>query len=474
MHISLKLLQARMAIPNAIKSKITPAPPLPEAKWDYPQAGRHYTVGAAKVDLTPGDLLSKKYYMAGYGVWKPIRGILNPVYATALWLDDNSGRGGILLVSVDCVGIMNNDVEAIRQRLAPFRKRTGCRAVHVMATHCHASIDSMGFWGPLPKTGRDKTFFRILFGAIESAAEQAYATRRCGDLYAGSVETEGIQQDKRLPDVFDNVATRLRFVPFNGGREVHVVNYASHPEVLGSKNKLLSSDWVHWFREKLDENNAEVVYFNGAIGGMITPTCVEGAGESVESAIAAGVMLADATLSITNERKLEPRIGLARKEFYIEMSNWVFGLCGKLRVLPRERYYTGEGSLNASMKTEVNYLRIGDVNILMIPGEPFPELAMGGYLPAEIAAAGGPEMNPVPWREAFNDPNLLIFGLANDEIGYIIPPNDFVLDEKWPCIIKTDDHGGRRHYEEINSLGPRTAHIVAQAVEDLRKATEGG
>jgi len=470
------MLQAKMSVPFALLSKISNVPTLPKAVWDCPGESKrdHFTVGTAKVDLTPSDLFSKKYYMAGYGIWKPIQGILNPVYATALWLDDNSGRGGVLLVSVDCVGIMNNDVDEIRTRLARFSQRTGCRAIHIMSTHCHAGIDSMGFWGPLPKTGRDKAFFKILFGAIESAAEQSYATRRCGDIYYGSVETEGLQQDKRLPVVFDNKAYRFRFVPKDGGREVHVVNYASHPEVLGSKNKLLSADWVHWFRENLAENNADLVFFNGAIGGMITPTAAEGAGESVESAIAAGLRLAEATLSIKEERKLVPEIGIARQEFYIEMSNLVFSLCGLLRVLPRQRFFTGEGAMNVSMKTEVNYMSIGGVNILMIPGELFPELAYGGYLEADIAASGGPEMNPAPFIEQWDDPNLLIFNMANDEIGYIIPPNDYILDPKWPFLVKTTDHGGRRHYEEINSLGPRTAHIVAAAVEELRKAVKGG
>jgi len=475
MHYSLRVLEKALSKPFHVRSIAYHAPPLPEPVWDYPaQAGSHFTVGLAKEDLTPPDLSTHRYYMAGYGIYKPVQGMLNPIYATALWLDDNAGLGGVLLVSVDCVGIMQDDVEAVRRRLAPFCRITGCRAVHIMSTHCHAGIDTMGFWGPLPKTGRDKRFFALLFDKIERAAERAYAARRCGELHAGSIETEGIQQDKRLPEVFERTLTRLRFVPKDGGNEIYILNHANHPEVLGSKNVQLSADFVHWLREKIKKDSgAELIYFNGAVGGMITPTTVEGFGESVKSAQVCGERLAEAAMSIGNERKLEPRVGIIRKEFYLELSNMVFALCGILGVMPRKRFPLGKGPLNLSLKTEMNYMEIGDIHILMVPGELFPELAYGGYLEAGVAAAGGPEMNPKPFREIAGDENLIIFGLANDELGYIIPPNDYILDETYPFLVKTHDHGGRRHYEEINSTGPRAAHILAENFAQMMKIVKG-
>jgi hypothetical protein len=343
-----------------------------------------------------------------------------------------------------------------------------------MSTHCHAGIDTMGFWGPLPKTGRDKRFFKLLFDKIEKAAEDAYASRRDGDLYAGSIETEGIQQDKRLPHVFDKNLTRLRFVPRDGGKEIYVVNYASHPEVLGSKNVLLSADWVHWMREKLRaDTGADAVFFNGALGGMITPTVVEPFGESITSARVCGEKTAEAAMAIQNETKLAPRVGVIRKQFYIPIDNILFALCGVLGVMPRPKFPSGGGDMNVTMKTEMNYMEIDSIHILMVPGELFPELAYGGYLEADLAAAGGPEMNPRPYREMAGDPNLLIFGLANDEIGYIIPPNDFLLSDNLPYLDRSVDRNGRRHYEECNSTGVNAAPVLARAFEEILKAVKG-
>ena len=476
MHTALKALEKVLSKPFQLRSIAYHAPPLPEPVWDCPAEVKSdfFTVGLAKEDLTPPDLLTHRYYMAGYGFFKPVQGMLNPIYATALWLDDNSGHGGVLLISVDCVGLMNNDVEELRRRLAPFCRTTGCRAVHVMSTHCHASIDTMGFWGPLPKTGRDKRFFALLFDGIVRAAERAYATRRDGDLFAGSVVTEDLQQDKRLPEVFENTLTRLRFAPLDGGKEIHIINFANHPEVLGSHNVQLSADYVHWLRERVKDGcGAEVIYFNGAVGGMITPTTVEGFGESVKSSQASGERTAEAAMSITQERKLQPKVGVISKKFYVEIENTVFALCGVLGVMPRPKFPTGKGRLGVSMETEMAYMEIGDVHILMVPGELFPELAYGGYLEADIAAVGGPELNPPPLREIADDPELIIFGLANDELGYFIPPNDFLLDEKLPYLARTWDKNERKHYEEMNSTGPKSAHILAEAFGEILRAVKG-
>lgn len=50
-----------------------------------------------------------------------------------------------------------------------------------------------------------------------------------------------------------------------------------------------------------------------------------------------------------------------------------------------------------------------------------------------------------------------VVGLCNDELGYIIPDNDFFLDSKLPYINNGKDNFDRSHYEEINSTGPDTA-----------------
>ena len=65
--------------------------------------------------------------------------------------------------------------------------------------------------------------------------------------------------------------------------------------------------------------------------------------------------------------------------------------------------------------------------------------------------------------------SLLIVGLSNDEIGYIVPPSDFLLNEDMPYLEKTMDYKGENHYEETNSVGPECANVIADTFAAILK-----
>ena len=50
----------------------------------------------------------------------------------------------------------------------------------------------------------------------------------------------------------------------------------------------------------------------------------------------------------------------------------------------------------------------------------------------------------------------MLIGLANDEIGYIIPRYNFELHEDAPYIGEAEGD----HYEETRSLGPDTEELL--------------
>jgi len=446
----------------------SPPPSLPDGVWDaIDRPGPYFTAGFARAAFTPKDVEQKNYWLAGYGSNRPAQSVHSDICASALFLDDNTGRGAVLLISLDIVGFMNPDVQRIRRKLAKFCRLTGCRAIHVFSTHCHAAPDPMGLWGKPPKSGRDPLFMESIYNAACSAAVEAYKRRKDGKLYAGSVEADGIQKDIRHPEVFCKTLTRLRFVPGDGSRETWLLNFAAHPEVMDQRNRAISSDYVGFLRRRIEsERNARVIYFNGAIGGMITPIEIDRE-DFMKSVTWAGEEIAAAALRVDNERELRPLINTIRQEFYLEMANILFCLGGLLKLMPRDRYATGDGPLGLSVKTEMNYIEIDDVHILTVPGELFPELQIGGYLSAEEASMGGPEMNPKPLRKLAKDENLIVFGLGDDELGYILPPNDYMLHPEKPFIEEPKDRHGRKHYEETNSTGPMAAVRVAQTFEQI-------
>ena len=116
----------------------------------------------------------------------------------------------------------------------------------------------------------------------------------------------------------------------------------------------------------------------------------------------------------------------------------------------------------------MSYFELGGLKLLFLPCELFPELAYGGYLDADCSAEGkSPDINPAPLLRIAEDDNMLIFCLANDFTGYVVPPNDFYLNPKEPYINGGRDRLDRRHYEETNSLGPETAPIIANVFADI-------
>ena len=65
-----------------------------------------------------------------------------------------------------------------------------------------------------------------------------------------------------------------------------------------------------------------------------------------------------------------------------------------------------------------------------------------------------------------------VIGLCNDELGYILAENDFLLNETLPYINKATDDMDRDHYEETNSTGPETGRIILDETESLIKSAK--
>lgn len=434
-----------------------------------------FTVGFHKKAVLPDDIDTKKYYIAGYGENNPARGVIDPQYAHALWVDDNSGRGGVLLISLDVVGLLNRDVQKIRAMLKEFSEETNCRYIGVMSTHNHAGIDTMGIWGRLPfKSGKDEKFMSLLFGAVKECAFEAYKSRRDGDLYLGEIEVPDMQEDIRTPEVYSKTLTRFRFVPRDNSNETWLLNFASHSESLQGCNHLVSADFPCYLRERIkQQTNADTFYTVGAIGGMISMNIdnediLKKEHRLLESTRNIGYKLADYAMAINNDRKLQPLVNFARKEFYVDVENPVLTVAGYIGLLDADKFTPKDTSAYWCLKSEITYFEIGDKKLLLLPGELFPELVFGGALDAENSGTGrGKEVNPKLICDITGDENILVFGLANDELGYILPPNDFVLNKKSPYIEKAVDGHNRRHYEETNSAGPETAQTVADVTEEI-------
>ncbi len=438
------------------------------------QAGSYFTCGFGKSVLTPEDAASGRYFIAGYDSNNPATGVLDDMFARAVYIDDNTGRGGVVLCSVDAVGISRKDINDIRKLVIESKKIPSLKSISVAATHSHSAVDTQGLWGEkLWKSGRDEAFMEKLKKKTADAIISAYENRKDGKLFFAYTETQDMQFDCRTPSAYDKNLTKIRFEASDASEEIHIINFASHAELLGSKTKNISADFPAYMIKEIESasKNTNAVFFNGAIGGMISAKEIKKVYRNEIDCEAYtkefGKTLGEIANSLNNETELEPLINIRSVPIEIAASNFVLILARLLKVLNNDILRFGKRS-EAYISSEVGYLELGKKRIgaFLIPGELFPELWNGEFLTAEESATAKAADYKI-LRDMCSCDHQFVIGLCNDELGYIIPDNDFLLHEKTPYINNAKDRFDRSHYEETNSTGPNTARTILTETEKL-------
>lgn len=441
------------------------APPIPDVD-PVRLKGDKFTGGYACEIVMPKDVTSKFYGIAGHGSGRKIEGVHDPVTVSALWL--GCGDGGIITVAADIIGLTNVEVRKIRDSLASFSNKVGCKSINICCSHSHAGFDTVGYWGKLPKTGKDAEYMNQLFEAIRSVCIRAYEKRTEGKLFVGYAHVPECQFIRQEPHVYHDALTRIRFVPDNGAKETWLLNYGAHPNTLGGPNRLVSADYPFYLRETVKaEKDVNVMFGVGAIGAVDPGNFCE---DRPERTKIQGETLGNAALAINDEEELCADITVLSQPFYYPVDNTVLNFLAMLHVMSSDKYPCEKGELKMALKSEMTYLKIGHLQILLLPGEEFPPLAYGGYRDCNHSATGkGAEINPEPLVETAKDDKLLIFGVTNDMCGYVVPPNEFILNPDKAYLDTATDKFGNRHYHETNSLGYLSAETISNVFKDIIK-----
>ena len=267
------------------------------------------------------------------------------------------------------------------------------KSINISATHTHAGIDTQGLWGEkIIKCGKTPAFMDKLKKQAAAAIVEAYENRKDGKLYMGYTETEDMQADVRTPVTYDKNLTRFRFAPDDKSGDIYVVNFASHAELLGT-TQLVSADFPAYLIKEIEENvpRSNAVFFNGAIGGMISAKEIEKVYRKEinceEYMKGFGKQLGEIALSIDNETEIKPILNIKSKGIRIVADNTVLILARYLKVLNNDIGRT-EKRNKACIYSEVGYAELGDKDVAMflIPGELFPELYNGEFLTEEDSA----------------------------------------------------------------------------------------
>ena len=206
-----------------------------------------------------------------------------------------------------------------------------------------------------------------------------------------------------------------------------LVNYAIHPEVLGSDEGICSPDLVGPLYDQIAASGGGTgIFMNSAQGGMVTADNRRpngGEARNWEECGRIGKLLANEALRIVHEapEQTSPKLFCAARMLSFPVDSPL--MRALLKELPK-----AAGIADGKLTTQMNVVNLGDAQILTIPGEALPNI--GYYL-----------------KRKMHGKHNLLFGLTNDALGYILTKEDFNSFKRYDYISKT-------------SLGERTGEIL--------------
>jgi len=438
-------------------------------------------VGFGRVKINP-DLSDPKrpVWVAGFSQHRAATAIHDDLWAVACVLDDGHTRLGI--VGLDAIGFFHDDVVAVRRACAAEWKLD---YAIVCSMHNHSTPDLMGMWGPdILHTGVDKRYRQQVIAAAAKSLGDAVAALQPARVAFHEIPTppDGLVADTRKPIVFDSDIRVMHFTrPADGATIGTITGWGDHPETPWGKNTEITADYCGVLRDTLERGFTHEgktfstgvggihLFINGAVGGLMTthpsvtvhdPYLQQDYKEpSHDKSRAVGHQLATRVLPRLAETTPAPTdiapIGIRARTIEMPVDNKLF-LAGSFLGLIDRGYVHWK-----KMRTEVALVTIGDASIACVPGEIYPEIVNGGIEHPPGADFDIEPLEVPPLRELMPGRIKFVFGLANDELGYIIPKSEW--DVKPPYL-----YGAKGHvYGEVNSCGPETACILHAALTEL-------
>jgi hypothetical protein len=396
-------------------------------------------------------------FLAGFGDNRRATGYNDRLWARGIVFEGLGGR--IAIVSLDLVGYFKNEIDTIRSMVSPA---SAVDYVVVHSTHQHEGPDTLGIWGPDPlTTGIDFGYLDFVNATVADCIDEAaanvekarvrFATTDSTGLSLGlDVEDDGfgvgdgkvlMDDDLIAPDTQGRIVdSRLSVMQITKRGPPHsvlatLVNFASHPESLGSNNTLVTSDFPHYVRERLEQVLGGVALWVSADLGVLQGpldidvldplTSLPAPRRTFRFAEVHGQQLADRVIGAISPL---PGRAVATVRFGstdpvpVRLDNPFFRFFTALGVLDvRRELFTGgvpdpsigfpfpppfetiPQALGEDVHTEVGAFTINEASFAVVPVELDPQI--GETYRAEMVGAE----------------HTFIIGLGNDQIGYQVP-----------------------------------------------------
>ncbi|MGA2660696.1 MAG: hypothetical protein ABSH34_24680 [Verrucomicrobiota bacterium] len=389
-----------------------------------------FRAGIAVRNVTPEPLLPVS---GGVGPSHPATRKEGELTVRALVFEQDSAR--VAIVSADFLGfpaLLGNRVRAAVKGIAP-------QNILIGATHTHSAPDCYGFPDGRGGTSMDPKYLAAVCEQMAEAIGEAAAQLRPASLKIATGEAKGkLAYNYYAEQLYDPRCNVIQALDASGKPFVTLVNYAIHPEVIGSDAGICSPDLVGPLYERLAANGGGVgIFMNSAQGGMVTADNRLPEGREARTWAECqriGNRLAEEALRIVQDAPVQdsPKMSCAARVLTLPVDSPL------MKALLKQLPGAPAGGAD-SVTTQLNLVNLGDAQILTIPGEALPNI--GYYLKRKM-------------RGRHN----LLFGLTNDAFGYILAKEDYDSFKRYAYVSRT-------------SLGERTGEILVNEALKLVNET---
>ncbi|MBQ8783164.1 MAG: hypothetical protein IJZ57_05270 [Clostridia bacterium] len=442
-----------------------------ETFLDKPAEGAQWSLGYSSASIQTGDELDGNHYVGGsLDLDKYATAIMDDQRVRVISIDDGSGRGAVVFACIDAFGLALPDVREIRERLVYFAEANGIASINISVLHQHSCVDTYGMNAPLLKaiavnplaniynsfaendikliTGKNDAFMENLFIVSARAIREAYENMEPGKLYFSETDVSEYIREKREPITCDWDLNRLRFVPDNdANRETWLFNGPIHCVGAGAGGTDITGDYPYYMEQYINKHaDANFMLILGAELAISSDyTLIPDGLAPFEDIKVYGEALAKKVIE-TNapETEVAPLLNIRFREYEVPVTNQILVFAAKMGIVTNLAVSHNANDTDLSVVTEMGYMELGnDLAIAIIPGELEPSIAYGGALDETNSYRNEPWEYP-SMQEIIGDRELLIFGVTNDQIGYILTDNDYssIISGVNEEIVATGDKAG--------------------------------
>ncbi len=394
-----------------------------------------FKAGAAKRIITPEQLLP---ISGGIGTPLPATQKKGDLFARVMVLEKGDTR--IAIVGIDNLGwpsVLANKVRKLVPSIPPENILIG-------VTHTHSAPDAYGFTDEQGKSSADFEYLDWCVTQTAEAINEAVESLQEAELKIAVEKARGkIAYNAYAEKLYDPRCGVIQAIATTGTEKgqviVTMVNYATHPEILGPKRGIISPDMCGPLYDRIESKVGGIaVFMNSAQGGMVTADNRLENGKEVatwEECIRNGTLLADEALRIIKEVEPLKNPGLLCATEFVKLPIE----SELMRYVLDHSPYKSEIGDDYVVTTQVNLLNIGTAQLLTIPGEALPNI--GFYL-----------------KRKMNTDQAFLLGLTNDAFGYLLTKVDYNSFERYDYISRTSlgEMTGEIYIEEALKLIAKT------------------